>query len=416
MNVPSPSQPTTTGPKRHTRWVMLALVWLVYACFGITTGSIPPLVTTIMADLSITNGQMGLILGAWQFVYILTASPLGAMVDRFGAKRSVGVGALVILASLVLRGLAVDFWTLLLAVGMFGIGGPIISIGAPKVTAQWFSGNERGVAAGIYATGPWAGMAFALATAAGVVVPLTGSWRGISVVYGSIVLVVAIAWWLLAKEAPESMRDEEPQGQRTPAWTVTKELLRIRNVQVVLVLAVGAFLANHALTAWMPTLLEESGFTPSKAGSWVAISLVGSVIGQMFIPPLAKAGRRVLTLGVLFSITAITTLAMALLAGPALISVVVVSGGFRSPMMSVMTLVLMETRGIGARRMGAGAGLFFAAAEIGGFSGPLILGLMRGASGDLISGVLIMAGVSVAMLVALPLIKESVTPKAPAQD
>jgi len=395
---------------------MLALVWLVYACFGITTGSIPPLVTTIMADLSITNGQMGLILGAWQFVYILTASPLGAMVDRFGAKRSVGVGALVILASLVLRGLAVDFWTLLLAVGMFGIGGPIISIGAPKVTAQWFRGNERGVAAGIYATGPWAGMAFALATAAGFIVPLTGSWRGISVVYGCIVLVVAVAWWLLAKEAPESMRDEEPQGERTPAWTVTKELLRIRNVQVVLVLAVGAFLANHALTAWMPTLLEEGDFTPSKAGSWVALSLVGSVIGQMFIPPLAKAGRRVLTLGVLFSITAATTLAMAFLAGPALISVVVVSGGFRSPIMSVMTLVLMETRGIGARRMGAGAGLFFAAAEIGGFSGPLILGLMRDASGNLISGMMLMAGVSVAMLVALPLIKESTTPKVPAHD
>jgi MFS family permease len=395
---------------------MLALVWLVYACFGITTGSIPPLVTTIMADLSITSGQMGLILGAWQFVYILTASPLGAMVDRFGAKRSIGVGVLVILASLVLRGLAVDFWTLLLTVGMFGIGGPIISIGAPKVTAQWFRGNERGVAAGIYATGPWAGMAFALATAAGFIVPLTGSWRGISVVYGCIVLVVAVAWWLLAKEAPESMRDEEPQGERTPAWTVTKELLRIRNVQVVLVLAVGAFLANHALTAWMPTLLEEGDFTPSKAGSWVALSLVGSVIGQMFIPPLAKAGRRVLTLGVLFSITAATTLAMAFLAGPALISVVVVSGGFRSPIMSVMTLVLMETRGIGARRMGAGAGLFFAAAEIGGFSGPLILGLMRDASGNLISGMMLMAGVSVAMLVALPLIKESTTPKVPAHD
>lgn len=155
---------------------MLGLAWLLYVCFGIVIGSIPPLVDPIRQDLDISYVQMGLVLGVWQLVYIGTASPLGALVDRLGIRRSLGVGIIVVWLSLVLRGLAVDFWTLAASVALFGLGGPIISIGAPKVVSVWFDGRERGTAAGIYATGPMVGGILALSTAAGVVVPLTGSW------------------------------------------------------------------------------------------------------------------------------------------------------------------------------------------------------------------------------------------------
>ena len=139
----------TLPPERSpARWLMLALVWLLYGCFGLTQGSIPPLVQPVVEDLGMTYGQMGVILGIWQLVYIGTASPLGTLVDRWGVRRSMAAGLFLILLSLVLRGLAVDFYTMLLAVALFGVGGPVISIGAPKVVALWFQGRERGMAAG----------------------------------------------------------------------------------------------------------------------------------------------------------------------------------------------------------------------------------------------------------------------------
>ncbi len=67
---------------------------------------------------------------------------MGLLVDRLGVRRALGIGIIVVLASLVLRGLATNFITLFLAMALFGIGGPIISIGAPKMVAQWFSGKE----------------------------------------------------------------------------------------------------------------------------------------------------------------------------------------------------------------------------------------------------------------------------------
>ena len=93
---------------------MLGLVWLLYASFGVATGTIAPLVSLIVKDLSMTYGQMGIVLGAWQLVYIVTAYPLGILIDRLGVRRSLGIGISVVWLSVVLRGLSVDFYTLFL--------------------------------------------------------------------------------------------------------------------------------------------------------------------------------------------------------------------------------------------------------------------------------------------------------------
>ena len=103
--------------------------------------------------------------------------------------------------------------------------------------------------------------------------------------------------------------------------------------------------------------------------------------------------------------TAAANVGLVTLSGPALIAVVLLSNVARGPMMPLMMLVLMETPGVGAAFMGAAAGLFFATAEIGGFGGPFLLGVLRDATGALTSGVLALAGVAVVMALAVPLLR-----------
>ena len=45
--------------------------------------------------------------------------------------------------------------------------------------------------------------------------------------------------------------------------------------------------------------------------------------------------------------------------------------------MPLSTLILMEHKDIGPQKIGTAAGMFFASAEIGGFSGPFIIGFIR---------------------------------------
>ena len=389
------------------RWLMLGLVWLLYASFGITSGTIAPLVDPIIDDLGMTYSQMGLVLGAWQLVYIVTAYPLGALIDKLGVRRSLGIGIFIVWLSLVLRGVATDFPTLFLAVALFGVGGPIISIGAPKVVSLWFQGNQRGLAAGIYTTGPVSGAAIALATAASVVMPLTGTWRGISLVYGGVVLVVMLLWWVFARDIESS---PESAGRREEASVSLLEtlraLLRIRNVQVIVVLAVATFLLNHGLNNWLPTLLQEKDMTLSQAGSWTAVSTLAGTLGLIAIPAIARHGYRAMTMAFLLLLASGTTLGLATLGDASLIGSLMLSSIVRVPMMPILTLILMETRGVGALRMGAAGGIFFAAAEIGGFGGPFLLGILRDATDSLTLGVLFLAALSAVLALTLPLIRE----------
>jgi len=136
------------------RWLLLSGVWFLYAIFGLVATSLSPLVLLIESDLNLTHAQMGSIMGAWQLVYIFSAIPCGILLDRLGPRAALTIGVLLIGASVFARGYAASFTELLLAVMLFGLGGPIISAGAPKVVTEWFKGSSRGLAMGIYMTGP----------------------------------------------------------------------------------------------------------------------------------------------------------------------------------------------------------------------------------------------------------------------
>jgi MFS family permease len=136
---------------------MLILLWLLYVCFGIVSRAIFPLVTPILNDLRIFYSQMGLILGSWQLTYIMMALVAGSILDRWGVRKSLFAGAIIIGLSSSLRYFSNNFTALLLAVALFGVGGPMISIGGPKTISLWFRGPSRGTAIGLYTSGNWIG-------------------------------------------------------------------------------------------------------------------------------------------------------------------------------------------------------------------------------------------------------------------
>jgi len=120
------------------RWIMLLLLWLLYIAFGLVARSITPLVTPILNDLRMSYSQMGFILGSWQLTYILVALVAGAILDRWGVQKSIFAGALIIGLSASIRFYATGFLTMLIAIVLFGVGGPMISINNGN-----FSGSNR---------------------------------------------------------------------------------------------------------------------------------------------------------------------------------------------------------------------------------------------------------------------------------
>ena len=379
------------------RWVMLTLICLGYGSFGLVMASIAPLIGPILRDTDMTRTQMGVVLGSWQFVYLFVAIPAGAIIDRFGLRRAIFIGIAFIALSQVLRAAAVDQVTMLAAVMVFGLGGPFLSIGAPKLAATWFSEREVGMALGIYTISPSIGSMIATSSANSVLMPATGdSWRASLLVFAAVAALTAVAWLLLARE---------PRGAGVAAATGPaailasfRQLLGVRLVQIVLLMAIGVFLFNHSFSSWLPEMLRSTGMTPSAAGFWASFPTLVAIVAALFVPRFTSA--RLLT-PVLIAVFAMWVLSAAMLpsvTGGAQVIALLLLGIGRGAATPLLMLTLLRSKSVGPALMGAAGGLFFTAGEIGGVLGPTLTGVLSDLTGDFSLGLLVLAGTSVVLI------------------
>ena len=369
------------------RWVMLALLALLYASFGLVTRSVAPLVTPILRDLQISYSEMGLILGSWQLTFIGGSIVAGMLIDRWGIRKSVLMGVLIVTLSAAFRSLPKDFTGMLLVVMLFGAGAPMIAIGCPKAISIWFKGKSRGRAVGIYLCGSIAGQLFSLTLTNSLMMPLLGhSWRLTFLCYGLICFGIAAAWWFFGKEAPSSETGE------TVGMTQTfRRLSRIRNVQLVLAMGLLSFATIHGFNMWLPKILEASGMSPKTAGFIAAIPIATSIPSLLIIPGLVPSERRGSFIALASSLTILTLIAIVTSSGILQLAALITYGIVQSSYIPILTLILMDTPDIESRFLGAAAGMFFCVAEVGGFSGPLMMGALVDATGTFLAGTLFCA-------------------------
>ncbi|MGB1884774.1 MAG: CynX/NimT family MFS transporter [Gammaproteobacteria bacterium] len=388
-----------TGAHPH-RWLVLFGVWLIYGSFGLIASSLAPLVQRIELDLGIGHTAMGSIMGAWQLVFIAAAIPCGLLLDRLGMRWALLIGAISIALSAWGRSIAQDYWSLLLAVMVFGIGGPIISAGAPKVIANWFEGSSRGLAMGIYVTGPSLGGICALTLTHPFFLPMFGDdWRPLFVLWAAVAMVAGILWWLLASlpgihQRAVQIHAEAPRPHRR----VIRELVTEPAVQLMLAMALGVFMLSHGLMNWLPELLVGYGMSHSQAGYWAALPTLVGIFSALTIPRLATPERRFTILIGLCTALLLATIALQFASEFVLFFGLILQGVARATLMTVLVLTLVELPGVGQRNAGTASGLFFAAAEIGGMLGPLLMGLLYDLTHAFVAGLASFSLISAGLL------------------
>jgi len=383
------------------RWLVLFGVWIIYAAFGLIVTSLAPLVERIEFDLNIGHTAMGSVMGAWQLVFIVAAVPCGFLLDRLGMRWALLLGALSIAASAWGRSIADDYLSMLAAVMIFGIGGPIISAGAPKVIANWFQGSSRGFAMGIYVTGPSIGGICSLSLTHPVFLPMfNDDWRSLFVLWACVAVLAGIVWWLIAsipkvRQQTETIHAEAPLPHRR----VIAALLAEPAVRIILLMSVGVFMISHGLNNWLPELLVRYNMSHEQAGYWATVPTIIGIFASLIIPRLAIPKRRFFILTGLCSALLIATLALQFDLRHLLFSGLVFQGIARATIMTVLILTLVELPGVGDRYAGTAAGLFFAAAEFGGMLGPLTIGLLYDFTGDFSAGLTICSCITIGLLI-----------------
>lgn len=146
----------------------------------------------IRADLGLSLGQMGLLLSAFSWSYALCQLPVGALVDKVGPRRLLGIGLVVWSLAQAAGGLVATFGWFVVARIVLGIGEAPQFPACARVVSNWFPPHARGTPTGIYNSASPLGVALAPLCLSPLIAAT--SWHWAFFVTGALGLVAAVIW------------------------------------------------------------------------------------------------------------------------------------------------------------------------------------------------------------------------------
>jgi MFS family permease len=186
-----PGIPATTN--------VLALLCAMYFINYIVRVNVSTAAAVFGPELHLTNTQIGLIFSAFAYPYLAFQVAGGWVADKFGARRSLTVFAIIWSSATVLMGLANSLSGMILGRVLLGIGVSALPV-ATRAMSNWMPAEKRGFAQGI--THACARLGNALTPPLVAWLILLVSWRGSFVVIGAISFLWAIMWGIYFRDDP----------------------------------------------------------------------------------------------------------------------------------------------------------------------------------------------------------------------
>ena len=148
---------------RFTAWLLLAILFLGYACSAADRAIISLLVEPIKSDLGFSDTQIGLLQGvAFLLFYSIAGIPAGMLVDRMPRMKLLAVAISIWSLMTALSGMARTFTTLFMARTGVGVGEAFLSPAALSLLSDVFPKRQHGLVIGIYTVGSIVGSSIAV--------------------------------------------------------------------------------------------------------------------------------------------------------------------------------------------------------------------------------------------------------------
>ncbi len=374
--------------------MILAVLFLARLMMAFQFQTIAALSPLIMQDYGLGLADIGLLIGLYLAPGVIVAIPGGAIATRFGDKRVVSFGMVLMLAGGLLISIAPGPDTLLAARLIAGAGGVILNVVMTKMLVDWFAGREMSTAMAIFVNSWPVGIALAL-----LILPFLATSGGL-----------ALAWWtvsglIAAALALFAILYRAPEAAAAPA-----NGLRITTLPWFALFLAGLIWAlyNAALAmvfSFGPTVLIERGWSLASAGSltsaFMIILSVALPLGGIIAD---RTGRR----DTIILISFLSFLAMPLVPHVppwAVIAIFVVVGTLfalaAGPIMTLPSAVLPpEARSFGM-------GVFFTIYYVVMMVAPRIAGGIAETRGDTGLALLLGAVMALASILALGLFRRA---------
>lgn len=385
--------------------LMLILAFLTSLTMHLLLFSYSQLKESIILEMHLTYAEAGFIFSMSFLALILLRIPWGLVIDRLGFRVSLGLALTLLGVFGLLRGLAVNYETLLLSQLFLGVGFAGVMPCLPKLASAWFPPEKAGFAIGVAISGFAVGDIIGL-SATPYLLTWLDSWKNVFFVYGFWALILAGVWWILAKE-PEQNYGTRPVGKANPSSSLTKNfvmLLKVKQVWLLTGLYLSASACYDTFLVWLPSMLEAEGVQLTTAGLITSMLPLGFFVASFAIGSLSdRVGLRkpfILILG-LFSGPAIY--AAGTLQGPAVWFFAFVIGLCTIGVLTIVLTMPVELPQT-ATLVGSAVSVISSTGNLGSFFMPTIVGQIKDVTGSFFWSVLILAVLGELMLIlGLPL-------------
>jgi MFS family permease len=286
------------------RWVVLGVFMLINLTMQMLWITYAPITGPAAKFYGVSDLQIGFLAMSFMITFIPLSFPASWVIDTYGFRKAVSLGAIFMGVFSILRGLAGTNYALVL-LGSIGIaiGQPFLMNAWTKVPANWFSIDERATAVGLVTLANLVGTALGM-----VLTPILTEQLPIptvQLIYGGVSALAAVLFIVLSREHPPTPPCPPGMEVRSLMLDGLKQIVKSTPFWLfVIVYFVGLGIFN-GLSTWVENIIRPRGFTPTDAGTLGAMMILGGIIGAVVIPALSDKQhkrQRYMLLGVSLAI------------------------------------------------------------------------------------------------------------------
>ena len=183
------------------RWVILLAYMAVISVNQLLWITFAPITGPAAAFYGVSDLAIGLLSMSFMVVYIFVSIPASWVIDTYGFRAGVGIGAVLTGAFGLMRGVwATNYTTVLIAQIGIAVAQPFLLNAITKVAARWFPLDERATASGLGTLSMYLGQVAALALTPLLV--LRGGIPAMLLVYGVAAVAGGALFLVCARERP----------------------------------------------------------------------------------------------------------------------------------------------------------------------------------------------------------------------
>lgn len=265
------------------RWVVLTAYMFIVAVNQLLWITFAPITSASTQYYHVSDMQIGMLSMCFMLVYLVVSVPASWIIDTYGIRIGIGLGAVLTGLFGLLRIFAGNNYNFLL-VSQIGIaiGQPFLLNALTGIAARWFPVHERATASGLGALAMYLGVLIGM-----LLTPFLTKAYGMSGMimdYGITSILAAAAFMLLVKERPVTPPCLSNQEERSLVFDGLKDTLRNKEFYFLLFIFFIGLGVFNCVATWIEDILKPRGFSADQAGIAGGVMIIGGIIGAVIMP------------------------------------------------------------------------------------------------------------------------------------